>query len=211
MFFDGIYESATVRKIEEVILEGEVMIDAGANIGAISLPLAKRKDIKIFAFEPARHIFGTLEKNISVNRVTNMKAFPLALSNRSGAVDFYESATVHGWSGVVKIEGFEHYSVEAVTLDDFATANRIESVGVLKADVQGWEYFVFKGAEKLIKQKRIKNIIFEFEWWAEKNAGLPVGRAQEFLLENGYSLRTLSGKSLAKPVTAGTFIIHASI
>lgn len=211
LFFNGIYEPQTIKVIEENLSPGDVMIDAGANIGAISLPIAKRNDVNIFAFEPAHHIYGTLQKNIAVNHVKNMKAFTFALSNEIGEVDFYESDRVHGWSGIVKIGSFKHYKAEATTLDHFAKEYNIEKIAVLKIDVQGWEYFVLKGAEELINQKRIKNIIFEFEWWAEKNAGLDIGAAQNFLLKKGYTLQTLDGRQFTKPLTSGTVIIHATI
>ena len=50
LFFDGIYEPRTIQAIEKRLSAGDVMIDAGANIGAISLPIAKYKKVKIFAF-----------------------------------------------------------------------------------------------------------------------------------------------------------------
>ncbi|MEO9070116.1 MAG: FkbM family methyltransferase [Ginsengibacter sp.] len=211
LFFDGIYEPRTIRIIEKNLSEGDVMIDAGANIGAISLPIAKKKNVTIFGFEPAHHIYKTLQKNIVINKLKNMKALPLALSNEAGEVDFYESDRVHGWSGIVKIDSFLHYKVPATTLDSFTKENNIEEIAVLKVDVQGWEYFVLKGAEELINQKKIKNIIFEFEWWAEKNAGLDMGAAQNFLLSKGYALQTLDGRPLTKPLTSGSVIIHATI
>ncbi len=172
LFFDGIYEPLTIRKIEEHLVAGEVMIDAGANIGAICLPIAKHHAVSVYAFEPAVQIYATLQKNMSLNDTGNVHAFPLALSGQCGEVDFYESEKVHGWSGIVKIDNFHHYKVETTTLDTFVKENNIDTIAVLKVDVQGWEYYVLKGAEKLIQQKKIKNIFFEFEWWAEKNAGL---------------------------------------
>lgn len=94
-------------------------------------------------------------------------------------------------------------------LDNFAAENNIEDIKVLKADVQGWEYHIFKGAERLINEGRIAHIVFEFEWWAEKNAGLKIGAAQQYLLDKGYLLQTLSGKSLTSPLTEGTVMLHA--
>lgn len=211
LFFDGIYEPLTIKAIEKSLSPGDVMIDAGANIGAISLPIAKNKNISIFGFEPAQNVFKTLQKNIAANKLENVKVFPVALSNENGETDFYESDRVHGWSGIVKIDSFRHYKVPATTLETFARENNIKKIAVLKMDVQGWEYFVLKGAEGLINQKKIKNIIFEFEWWAEKNAGLEIGAAQDFLLKKGYTLHTLDGSQLTKPLTSGTVIIHATI
>ncbi len=211
LFFDGVYEPKTIQAIEPLLKDGDVMIDAGANIGAISMPVAKSRDIRIYAFEPAKHIHEIFQQNITLNHLENIEALPLALSNEAGTVDFYESDRVHGWSGIVKIDSFQHYKVPAITLDNFATERKIENIAVLKMDVQGWEYFVLKGAERLLSEKRITHIIFEFEWWAEKNAGLLPGSAQQFLLDNGYQLQTLDGKKIDTPLTEGSLILHASL
>lgn len=211
LFFDGEYEAETVGTIDKLLKENDVFIDVGANIGAICLPVAKKKNIRAFAFEPARHIFEVLEKNMAINRLENISAFPVGVSDKKGMTDFYESQRVHGWSGMVKIDSFDHYHITTTTLDTFAVESNIDQIEVLKVDVQGWEYFVFKGARRLIEEKRIHNIIFEFEWWAEKNAGLEIGAAQQLLLDKGYQLSTIDGKSLNSPLTLGTSLIHASI
>lgn len=209
LFFDGIYEPDTIRIIEENLSDGDIMIDAGANIGAISLSVAKNNKVTVYAFEPAKNIFEILQKNIDLNHLKNVKTFRQALSDKNGIVDFYESDRVHGWSGMVKIDSFQHYKVSAIALDDFALEQKIDKITVLKIDVQGWEYHVLKGAEKLLDEKRIAHIIFEFEWWAEKNAGLEIGAAQKFLLNKGYTLTTLAGREITEPLTSGTVSLHA--
>lgn len=211
LFFDGEYEPETVNLIKSLLKEGDIMIDAGANIGAISLPVAKGNHGQVYAFEPAKHVFEILEKNIAVNKLKNVTPVSLALSDVVETREFYESNRVHGWSGMVKIDSFQNYKVKATTLDFFAEENNIRQIKVLKADVQGWEYFVFKGAEKLLNERRIEYIIFELEWWAEQNAGLEVGTAQRFLLEKGYVLETLDGKKIERPLTQGTQMIVARL
>jgi len=209
LFFDGVYEPETIKTISALLKDGDIMIDAGANIGAISLPIAKNRNVRIYAFEPAKKIHDTLLQNIAINNVKNIKALPLALSDKEGEVDFYESDRVHGWSGMVKIDSFQKYQVKTTTLDQFAEQNNLDKVAVLKMDVQGWEYFVLKGAEKMIREKRIAHILFEFEWWAEKNADLELGAAQQFLLDQGYELQTLDGRKIDEPLTEGSLILHA--
>ncbi len=209
LFFDGVYEPETQKVIEENLLDNDVFIDAGANIGAICLPIANRRNVRVYAFEPAQEIFRTLVDNIELNQLKNVECISSALSSQSGVVDFYESNRVHGWSGMVKIDSFQKYKVEVTTLDRFASENDIGRIAVLKADVQGWEYHVFKGAEKLLDEKRINRIIFEFEWWAEKNAGLELGAAQKFLIEKGYSLFTLGGVRVHEPILEGSMVLVA--
>lgn len=211
LFFEGVYEPETISLINSLLGAGDIMIDAGANIGAISLPVAKAHNVQVYAFEPAKHIFEILEKNVTINNLRNVMPVRLALSDVVETREFYESNRVHGWSGMVKIDSFQHYQVDTTTLDTFAEKNNIQNIKVLKADVQGWEYFVFRGAEKLISEGRIEYIIFELEWWAEQNAGLEVGTAQHFLLEKGYVLETLDGRKIDNPLTHGTQMIVARL
>lgn len=209
LFFDGVYEPETIRTIESLLKPGDVVVDAGANIGAISLPLAVKNDVSVYAFEPGREIFKILDKNIKLNSLSNVRAINMALSDQQGVIDFYESDRMHGWSGPVKINSFNHYTVPATTLDLFAEEQKIDKIYVLKVDIQGWEYHLFKGAQSLIRQGRIPHIVFEFEWWAEKNAGLEPGTAQQFLLDNGYELFTLKGKRITEPLRDKTIMLLA--
>ena len=209
LFLNGIYEKETIRLLRKLLAPGKIMIDAGANIGSISLPLAKLTGAHLYAFEPAPLIFQILEKNIQQNHLDNIDSFQLALSDLAGERDFYESERVHGWSGMVGIDSFKKSRVQATRLDDFCKERGIEAIEVLKIDVQGWEYHVLHGAEKLLDEGRIAHIIFEFEWWAEQNAGLNIGAAQELLLQKGYELNEFNGKKISEPVKTGTLLIHA--
>ncbi len=64
----------------------------------------------------------------------------------------------------------------------------------MKVDVQGFELFVFKGMQQLLREKRVFNILFEFEAWADEQAGVEMGAAQRLLQEQGYQLYGLNGR-----------------
>ena len=67
----------------------------------------------------------------------------------------------------------------------------------IKVDVEGYEYFVFKGAADILQKKNSPDILFEFLDWAE--AALPdrqAGDAQRLLKGYGYTLYELIGSKL---------------
>jgi hypothetical protein len=100
--------------------------------------------------------------------------------------------------------------VTARTLDSILDQDSIDRVDVLKVDVEGFEGQVFVGATKLLAGSRAPTIIFEFCDWAERRIqNAPIGHAQRFLLDLGYSIYRLADfmslrpQPLRKPLVAG--------
>ena len=48
-----------------------------------------------------------------------------------------------------------------MSLDDFADKYRLDKIDVLKIDTEGYEPLVFRGAQRLISEHRIRLFIFE--------------------------------------------------
>jgi hypothetical protein len=78
---------------------------------------------------------------------------------------------------------------------------------LIKIDVQGFELFVFKGMQQLLQNKGVDNILFEFEYWAEADAGLEKGAAQDYLKTMGYCLFDMNGTSLSDTMREGRAMI----
>jgi hypothetical protein len=57
-----------------------------------------------------------------------------------------------------------------------------------KVDIEGYEYFAFKGAKELLTKETASEILFEFVDWAEENAKIAKGSAQDLLKEYSYSI-----------------------
>ena len=89
-------DSSGLSGIEEIItknqydlkkfknLEGKIFMDIGANIGIATIIMAKlNKKSIIYAYEPFSEAFELLLENITINNITNVKAFNLAVSNKN--------------------------------------------------------------------------------------------------------------------------------
>ncbi len=213
LFIKGVYEKVTIDLITRLLKRGGVFFDIGANIGAISLPVAKATNATVHVFEPSRRTFQFLQKNKQVNRMDNMILNESAVHMSDGAeVIFYDVPENYGGSSLIRTYGDQpHYKVKTVSIDEYCKRNNIQQIQVMKIDVQGFEIEVLKGCHQMLAQKTIKNIIFEFEGWAETNADFGAGRAQEFLVEMGYKLYTLNNRKLHNIVRSGSEMIWAKL
>src|SRR6476659_7714163 len=65
LFMNGFYEKGLVEMLKKNIPANGVLIDVGANIGSISIPLSKmRPDVSIVAVEASPWIYNVLKRNI---------------------------------------------------------------------------------------------------------------------------------------------------
>tara|TARA_B110000438_G_scaffold248219_1_gene250857 strand:+ start:1536 stop:2279 length:744 start_codon:yes stop_codon:yes gene_type:complete len=58
-------------------------------------------------------------------------------------------------------EDFTKYTVPTITLDSFVKKNKIESIDLLKVDIEGSEHLMLQGAKKTLKKNKIKSILIE--------------------------------------------------
>jgi len=146
---------------------GDVILDLGANLGIISILLAKKFPFtKIYSFEASPINFQNFIKNIEDNNCSNITPFNLAVWSTTGeTLEIPTSPTNSGGSSLYyKQEFFNQYpisKVKTISLQDILSQNNIESCKLLKIDVEGAEYEIFSSfpEEKL---NFIKNIGIEF-------------------------------------------------
>lgn len=74
-------------------------------------------------------------------------------------------------------------------------------IGMIKVDVEGFEYFVFKGGESILQKNDAPDILFEFVDWAEGLANVKAGDTQKLLLEYGYSLFVIEKSKIINKLT----------
>ena len=143
----GIYEYRTLRYLRHVIPQGAVMLDVGANIGNHALYLSDRCS-QIHCFEPNPRAYNRLEKNIALNRVTNVKVHRFGLGDRD-AVERFEDT---GWLGMAKFSETGDQEL-LIRKGDDAVAD-IPRIDLIKIDVEGMEPSVLKGLSETIARHR---------------------------------------------------------
>lgn len=138
--------------IENVRLhKGDVVFDCGANIGMFSVAAAA-KSCQVYAFEPAEVQINYLEKNKELYP-DNIHIVEKAVADYNGTAQFNLCPAYNGGDSLVNefVHG-EAVEVEVTTLDSFAKENGIERVGFIKADLEGAETLLLRGAAMILKE-----------------------------------------------------------
>ena len=147
-----------------------IVFDVGANIGTVTLPLAQKiARGRVFAFEPAHHVFARLERNLALNpelaaRVTPVQTF---LSDSVG--DGSDLQAIASW----RVDGSaddahplsggsaqDASGVPATTLDSFCTDHNVSRVDFIKIDTEGYELDVLRGGVGILETHR-PPVVFE--------------------------------------------------
>lgn len=136
MFIEGSYD-----KLLECISPGDVVIDAGANIGLFSLLASGRVGPKglVLALEPNLENFKRLEHHIEVNHLRNVKMFQRAVAASSG-----ESVAMEGEGIRARVASGQEgdYQVKTLAIDDLTRQVGVRP-NILKMDIEGAESSAF--------------------------------------------------------------------
>ena len=135
-------------------------IDIGANIGSVSLVMAKMfDDLKIFAIEPTNYAFRKLSHNLNLNEELKKKVYlrQLFISNHKkpksvwSSWNFEKSNEKHlKHSGTLK----EIKQDSFLKLDEFIKEEKLKDIDFIKLDVDGYELDVLNSGKEFFKNNR---------------------------------------------------------
>ena len=202
LFVNGYYEKGLIDILVKAIPANGVLIDVGANIGSISIPLSRlRPDIKIIAVEASPWIFAVLKKNVQLNNAINIIPVNYAVYGESGkTLAMYAPRDQFGKGSLKAVFTKEAEMVDTITIDDIKRKFDLSAIHFIKVDVEGFEASVFSGMTQFSLKDKPK-IIFEFADWAELAAGFRLYTSQEVILSKGYTLQKMDDefKIVSKP------------
>jgi len=155
--------------------EGDVVIDVGAHIGPYTLKASKRVGLngKIIAIEADPENFDILNRNIQLNKLTNVIALNYAAYSKEDKIRLYllkkDKSSYTKYNTVMtdiaqyNNEQKEFVEVQANTLDYLLLSNGIkhEQVNWIKIDVEGAEFDVLKGAKNILSKSNNISLLIE--------------------------------------------------
>jgi len=167
------------------------VIDIGAFIGTHTLALSdisSKGNGTVYSFEPQPWACDTIKSSIKANNIKNVKVYNIALSNKSGSIQFCSDNTggsticteknksINSWNS--------NYNVKMRPLDSY----NFKNISIMKIDVEGHEISVLEGALNTINRNRPKILI---EVWNRPK------RQKEFLAfmrKINYKVKKISGE-----------------
>jgi FkbM family methyltransferase len=184
----GLFDKGTTKLFRNLIKEGMVVLDIGANIGYYSLVSAQLagESGKVFAFEPEPNNYTLLTKNIEANGFRNIVPVQKAVSNKTGkgVLSLSKETDLHSMHESNENGAIE---VETTTVDDYIK-NINCRIDLVKIDVEGWEMRVLEGMMETIRKNPDLKIITEFYPPSLKESGCsPEGFLQK-LVDLGFKI-----------------------
>lgn len=199
-------EIRLARLMIKYLNEGDCFMDIGAHFGYFSLLAGHLVGTngEILAFEASPQSFQILEKNTSSYK--QIAIINKAVAQKEGILPFYEFPNLYSEYNSFDISPFEkeawfqqnqpnQIEISSVPLDSFIN----KKPKMIKIDVEGAEFEVVKGAERLLQQQ---NFILIMEYLSSNRGNEAHRKAVDLLIKEGgflcYSINQEGGLSLCK-------------
>lgn len=164
----GEAQKCQVDLLTKLVDAGDVVIDVGANVGTITIPLANKVGPKgyVLALEAHVSFYHALCGNLALNKLKHVQAFHRAASSRSGGMFYFshfDESQEEDFSGLMlagllnaKDDSGKVYDnpVASIAIDDLG----ISQPKLIKINVNRMEVPVLDGLEKTIR--RAKPILY---------------------------------------------------
>lgn len=199
--------------LKRLLAPGMVMVDAGANVGEITMVSAKMvgPSGRVYAFEPVGAIADQLQGNLDLNALSNVSVIRLGLSDREGSGSMFRSegrfrdgsvhrglATLYATADRAKVEE----DVRLTTLDRYVERAGLSRLDLVKLDIEGAELPALIGAEATLRRFE-PYLIIEVQEATSRAAGYEADEILGFLEPLGYRFEIIGRKGRLRRVTQG--------
>ena len=193
ILFYGHCEPVITCLIKSIVKPGDLCLDIGANIGAVSLVMsfAAGPNGKVIAIEPHPRMVERMKANVDLNRLDNISIMPVALSNTVGSTVLYtaeENDCNQGRSSLNCSQGInKKITVEVINGKMLQNEFGNQMCKFIKIDVEGHDFIVLQELSNIIAKHR-PHLIFEYsrDRWREHDCDIM--QALEFISDYDYTI-----------------------
>lgn len=154
----GTYEPDLQRSIQECVKPGWVAYDLGANVGYVTLMLARQTGAngRVVALEPLPENLTRLRENIALNNLDErITVLPFAVVDSPGKTIFWlgpsdDMGKAQGSAGRSNVSYQSSIEVEGVTIDQLVFEDHYPLPQVIKMDIEGGEVLALQGMQRTL-------------------------------------------------------------
>lgn len=170
-----------MKALAEELRPGDVFYDVGSNIGQYTLPAAKIVGVAglVVAFEPSPEAYERLRRNIALNGLSNVRAYPLALGAQAGRANMVVSGFLGRHSRLCETKVGDlttddpRQLTSVVSGDAFRAAEGLRPPTAIKIDVEGLEPLVLAGLQQTLRLESCRLLCCEIHLGRIANAIAP--------------------------------------
>lgn len=175
----------------ELLKQGDVFVDIGANIGFYSLLAAFRvgKTGRVLSFEPSFREYRRLLKNIEINDAPAVVPFNVGLSRESEIKDLAIATSHTGLNSLARSSRFESYCQPTPVFSfDWLWRQLFgpQRIDLIKIDVEGAESWVLEGMRWTLSERLPAKVIVEVTPKFLKDFGASKRSIYELMRGHGY-------------------------
>ena len=146
---EKLYDEGPYEYKEVFVEKGDIVIDAGAHMGVFSAYCSSRGGV-VYAFEPAPDTIEILKITANLNK--DIHIIPEVLSDTVGSIEMNLCGILSRANSIVnETKNSQKMTINTTTLDDFVHTNNIKRVDFIKADIEGAERLLLRGAKNVLK------------------------------------------------------------
>lgn len=153
IYYTGTYEKGTLSILKQILREGDLFVDVGANIGIMTIYGSSLVEDtgKVVAFEANPDTKRILDDNISINRIKNVETSPYAIGSEQKTGKIYLNTNVErGAASLIQSEASsEFHPVEIIRLDKHESLMH-RKIRAMKIDIEGYELEALKGCGEIL-------------------------------------------------------------
>lgn len=164
LFYTGAYEPAMSRFLAQELRHGDVLLDVGAHIGVHALAAARHGG-RVLAFEPAPDSAAKLRAGAARNGL-DITVVESALGDTPGEIELFADDRYDPADAGVR-SAFGTGALVAITpvttFDEWAAANYLTQLNLVKIDVEGYEAAVLRGMRESLQQRQPRALLIEIK------------------------------------------------
>ena len=158
--------------LKRILSAGDVVVDAGANIGIYSQFLARCVGATgiVHSFEPSPENFERLQS--ATRKLANVRLSQAAVGEFSGTAALYlsDKLNVDHRTYATEEDSRRTVSIDVLALDDYFKPG--QRVDLVKMDIQGYELHALRGADRVLADNADLKLLLEFWPHGLKQAGV---------------------------------------